>query len=530
MIRTLYRTRSGTGLAIVDTMQHTAELLERIEKFRALGMTDAVILGRLQIEGYSQEIVADLLGGDAKPGTRKRQGRNMRKLQTPLLVLSVALLAIGVGISLRALTKPAVVYSISLMNETASTSAPLLLTYGALPQLSNPDYYAQMKQKLIDAKASFINADLSAMQLSVYKNGEVALQVAIAAKGRPGSWWETPAGIYKIESKEPNHLSSIGDVYMPYSMDFQGNFFIHGWPVYKNGTPVATSYSGGCIRLSTEDAKRVYDMVDMGMPVVVYAQITPGDSFNYELKAPQVSAQEYLVADLSNGTVLTSKNASTSAPIASITKLVTALVATEYINLDRKITVPSEALVYTTVPRLRTGESVRAYDLLALLLMESSNEAAETLAAAHGRAQFVEYMNDKAQAIGLAHTTFSDPSGAQGDFSTPEDLFTLLRYIYDNRQFVFSLTTGTLKDSAYGRPSYSGIANFNIVPNLRSSLLGGKVGETNEAKETYAGIFVVNVGGEPRKIAVIILGSDDEYADVRALVSFVERAYAPGEQ
>src|SRR5438067_497735 len=100
-------------------MQHTAELLERIEKFRGLGMTDAVILGRLQLDGYSQEIVADLLDFEdedpksGSPGHAKRgRSRNLRKLRTPLLALSCALFAIAVGVSLHALTRPAVVYSI----------------------------------------------------------------------------------------------------------------------------------------------------------------------------------------------------------------------------------------------------------------------------------------------------------------------------------------------------------------------------------------------------------------------------------
>ena len=425
------------------------------------------------------------------------------------------------------LYQPPVVYSISLPSGGASSS-PLI--YGALAALSDPDYYEEVKGRFADDRASFIDADLSAMRLKVYTEGILALEVPILAKGKVGSWWETPAGIYEIRSKEKSHFSSFGQVYQPWSLDFQGNFFIHGWPQYEDGTPVSTSYSGGCIRLSTEDAKKVYDLAQVGMPVVVYNAPAATDTFNYQLKAPPVLASSYLVADAKNGTVLTSKNASVAAPIASISKLVAALVATEYINLDKKLVVTKDTLVYTSIPRLRAGTSVRAYDLLFLLLQESSNEAAEVFAAASGRAQFVAHMNEKARAINLTHTVFSDPSGARGDYSTPQDLFTLLRYIYDNRRFIFDITSGGVTNSAYGEPEFSNIHNFNIVKNSSAKLIGGKVGQTHEAAETYAGIFEVTVGGQKREVALIVLGSRDAEGDVRKLLSFVHTLYAPGEQ
>src|SRR5262249_26297053 len=161
-----------------------------------------------------------------------------------------------------------------------------------------------------------------------------------------------------------------------------------------------------------------------------------------------------------NGTVLLSKEPQTTAPIASITKLVSALVATEYINLDKKIIIQPEAIVYTSVPRLKAGSEVKAYDLLFLLLQESSNEAALALAAEMGERRFVDAMNAKARAIGLERTFFNDAAGAANDLSTPEDLFKLLRYIRDNRKFVFGITAGDITDSAYGMPAFKNIGNF----------------------------------------------------------------------
>ena len=503
-------------------------------------MNDSVIFSRLLLEGWT---AADLEPIFSARGMQKEEmGQELTYVKPPsapivaskpqrsvsrTLVVAGLVVVGSIAAAVYMYIKPPVVYSISLASGTA-TSGPML-TYGALPALSDRDFYEETKKRLADQSVSFVDADLSAMRLTVYTDGKKALEVPILSKGRPGSWWETPAGIYEIQTKERNHFSSFGQVYQPFSMAFQGNFFIHGWPYYEGGEEVPPSYSGGCIRLSTADAEKVFALAAVGMPVVVYSAESESDNFKYQLKAPAVSAKQYLVADALNGTVLTSKLPEQPTQIASITKLVTALIATEYINLDKEITVPSSALVYTSVPRLKAGSSARAYDLLFLLLQESSNEAAEVLASSVGRGNFVAYMNAKARSINLTHTLFADPSGAKNDLSTPEDLFTLLRYIKDNRSFVFDITAGTLKNSAYGQPAFKNINNFNLIPRAAGTLLGGKIGQTNQAGETYAGVFRVTVGSEEREIAIIVLDSKDAIADVQKLLTFVKTQYAPAE-
>lgn len=507
----------------------------RIEYLRRSGMPDSVIANRLSMEGWDADEIAPHFapapgGIPAKeypaPAAAPDARRLLPRFSFSTIALSVVAFA-ALAFAGYVLYRPPVVYSISIPSADASTTAAAL-SYGALAALSDPAYYESVKRGLVEQSASFIDADLSGMKLTVYQEGEKRLEVPILAKGKAGSWWETPAGLYQIQSRERSHFSTFGKVYQPYSLAFQGNFFIHGWPYYEDGSPVASTYSGGCIRLSTEDAQRVYDLAAVGMPVLVYNSEAKPDAFAYQLKTPPVSASGYLVADLKNGTVLASKGASVAAPIASISKLVSALVASEYVNLDKSFIVPQEAIVYTTIPRLKPGSEARAYDLLFLLLQESSNEAAETLAAATGRAQFIAHMNGKAKAIGLTHTVFSDPSGAKGDYSTPEDLFTLLRYIGENRRFVFDITTGQIEGSAYGQPAFKDIRNFNVIKNIPATLVGGKVGQTIEASETYAGVFRVSLGSEKREIAVIVLGSRDASADVSKLLGFVHDLYAPG--
>jgi lipoprotein-anchoring transpeptidase ErfK/SrfK len=403
------------------------------------------------------------------------------------------------------------------------------LQYGSWPALSNANFFTQVKTNFIAQQQSFIEADLTAMQLSVYENGAVVLQVPILTKGRPGSWWETPAGLYQVESKEPNHFSSFGHVYMPWSMDFQGNFFIHGWPYEPDGTPVATAYSGGCIRLSTDDAKKVYDLAKVGMPILVYEQEFDSDNFQYPIAATGtpstlsgISAKEYLAADLKDNHVFLAQNSTTSVPIASLTKLMTALVAAEYINLDATITVPQSAVVPTSKPRLVAGQQVSAYQLMYPLLDESSNEAAFALADHLGRDRFVSLMNQKAAALGMSSTHFTDPAGREdGNVSTTEDLFALAKYLLNNRSFILKISAGTVGDNAYGPSQFTDLENFNVF-NGQADFIGGKVGETTAAGQTIVSLFNETLNGQTRPIVIVALGSTSNAADARAILDNVK--------
>lgn len=413
--------------------------------------------------------------------------------------------------------------SIFLPDNFSTSTGPV--GFGSYPPLADPDFFGKVFQQFISNHASFVEADLSGMRLTVYKDGLEVVNVPILTKGRVGSWWETPAGIYQIQSKEPSHFSSFGHVYQPWSMAFQGNFFIHGWPVYPDGTPVSSSYSGGCIRLATKDAESIYNLISTGTPVLVRADGFKPDKFTYENLPPEIHADEYLVADLKNGAVLAEKNSKQAIPIASLTKLMTALVGAEYINLDKDLTVPGAAKVFTSKARLIEGAKYRAYDLLFPLLMESSNEAAETLAAALGREKFIQLMNEKAAALGMKNTKFTDPSGSdEGNISSPEDLAALARYLLVNRSFILKISAGQVDNSAYGQTVFKDLGNFNVF-NGQKDFLGGKVGETRVARQTILSIFEIHRDGQARPVVVIVLGSDDRVQDATALKKFLEQRF-----
>ncbi|MBP9816524.1 MAG: L,D-transpeptidase family protein [Candidatus Pacebacteria bacterium] len=491
-------------------MENHQELKSYIRDRLAAGTSRAVIEQELLNVGWKPEVVRAAL-------------RSKRDLRTPLLIAGGVLLLVVSGTAF-ALWGPST-QGARLPIPSEWTQPPL--SHGEEPALANPEFFAKVKQDFIDKKSDLVEADLSTMTLNVYKAGELALTVPIKTKGREGSWWETPAGLYSIQTKEDSHFSSFGRVYQPYSMAFQGNFFIHGWPYYPGGEPVASTYSGGCIRLADEDAKRVFDMVDVGTPVLVFEHDFSSDQFSYaDLNRDSLSAGSYLAADIKNNEVFFSKTPKKQVPIASITKLMTALIATEYLNLDTVTTVPREAIVYTSLPRLRAGQEISIYQLLFPLLTESSNEAAETIARHYGRESFVAHMNEKAKAIGMTDTTFVDPSGASAEnVSTAEDLFMLAKYVYNNRSFVFNITSGDLKGSAYGASVFTDLRNLNHLITSKY-FIGGKVGQTLAAKETDLIVLEIPIGSTTRPIVLVVLGSEDSEQDSQTLLDRVLDRYA----
>jgi D-alanyl-D-alanine carboxypeptidase len=401
----------------------------------------------------------------------------------------------------------------------------LSFQFGSWPALENADFFQRVKKQFVESNASFIEGDLSDMKLRIYTRGVLEKEVSILSKGREGSWWETPAGLYQVQSKSPDHFSSFGQVYMPWSMAFQGNFFIHGWPYYSDGEPVAFGYSGGCIRLSTEDAKAIYNLASTGMPVLVFESGFEKDGFEYGILESRVDAKSFLGADLKNNFVFAEKDSTTRVPIASLTKLVTAIVATEYINIERTIVITSDMLVPTSKPRLQVGQKATVLDLLYPLLTESSNEAGVAIAKVLGTERFVELMNEKARAIGMKDTRFADATGSSYEnVSTAQDLFQLAKYLYNNRTFVLTISRGDIENSAYNPPLWSELGNFNIFsedPNF----VGGKVGKSNAAGETVLSIFEIEKSDIKRPIVTIILGSENGTADATSLINFIKEGY-----
>jgi hypothetical protein len=385
--------------------------------------------------------------------------------------------------------------------------------------------------QVVPAQGKFITADLVHMELTLYQDGTSTAQFPILTKGRPGTPYETPAGEYRVLTKEEDHYNRAEAVHMPYSMEFYGNYFIHGWPTYDDGTPVASTYSGGCIRLSTDDAAEVYAFAERGTGVFVYdtGAATSAPSLALAPAAlPHISAASYLVADLDNGDVYAEQNANIERPIASVTKLMTALVANETIMFDRPITVPRGILSDTAVATDTAPETFVIGDLLYPLLMESNNNIADALAKYYGQKGFVAWMNSQARALDMASTTFADASGVSPfNVSTPEDLYRLAVYLANKKSFVLKVTRAPQKTIAADDGSKYSFQNFNEFAG-ESTFIGGKVGHTTAAQDTMVSVFSIPQGAQNRRIAVIVLGSSDYTDDTKKLAGWFASAAEAG--
>jgi len=449
--------------------------------------------------------------------------KNIFKAKLPVSVVFALITVLIVG------------FIVFILFFSRDTSPPILISdtsfppaefdFGPMTALHNFDFFTATKTNFIENEADFIEANLSDMMIRVYLNGKMEYEAPILTKGREGSWWETPAGIYRVESKIRNHFSSFGQVHLPWTLPFHGNFFIHGWPYYPGGTPVASTFSGGCIRLANDVAKKIFDMAYVGMPIIVFENDFIPDNFLHRPSEPELTANAYLVADLNNHYVFLKHNQDAVLPIASITKMMTSLVVIGYINLDHQITVPENATIRTSKPRLKKGESFSAYNLLFPLILESSNEAAETLASRLGRSRFITLMNKKADSIGMSLTQFDDPSGLSAENkSSAVDLFNFTRYMYHNRSFILRIASGRLMDSVYGRPVFRNLENYNLFGD-DPSFFGGKTGQTTAAGETFLGVFEIEFSGQTRPVAVIVLGSQNSRADIEQILNWLKSHY-----
>ena len=199
--------------------------------------------------------------------------------------------------------------------------------------------------------------------------------------------------------------------------------------------------------------------------------------------APTPDARAFEVANASTGEVLAAHNAHERLPIASLTKLMTVIVALQHLQLDQDVTVSKRTVHVggSSIP-LRAGEEISVDDLLKGALIESANDAADTLAdAASGGSipLFVSWMNEKAQELGLQDTHFVRPDGldAPGHVSSAHDILRLAE-IAMHSPVVRSIVrerSDTIEDGRFT------VHTWNDLLGVFPGLIGVKTGHTDKA-------------------------------------------------
>lgn len=414
--------------------------------------------------------------------------------------------------------------NISIYNQETQQTEPF--NYGVQIAMSKIDFFTETREAFIDAELNFIELDLVDMNLRYFDKGVLLLNAPIYSKAEAGSRCQVPAGIYQVDTKAEKYFSTVGQVNLPWSLGFQSNFYIHGWSSLANGDFVKIDFSGDCIRLEPSDAEKLFKEVKVNTPILVHEKEEKAETFLYEPRIPDLEVENYLIADLESNTVLASSPLDQMVPIASLTKLMTALVMVENVNLDKNIQIKKGTLVESLVPRLGERNYISAYNLLQLILLESSNEASEVVASDFGRDDFIALMNSRAKSLGMMNTHFADPSGLSAEnVSTVGDLLRLIKNINKNRNFIFELTANQDLDAAKINSSFGELLNFNKLTD-EDNFIGGKVGETLAAGQTSVSLHKIKVKGEERIIAIIILGSKNRQGDVLQLLRYTEKHFS----
>ncbi|MBU3668905.1 MAG: D-alanyl-D-alanine carboxypeptidase [Candidatus Taylorbacteria bacterium] len=237
---------------------------------------------------------------------------------------------------------------------------------------------------------------------------------------------------------------------------------------------------------------------------------------------PKTSARAYLAADLQTGEIIIEQNDALVAPVASVTKLMTGLVAHEKMDMQKYAIVSRDSYnTYGGQGGLLLGEKIRVQDLMYPLLMESSNDAAEVLADAfdQGHEAFMVEMNKKAAALGMVDTYYEDPSGLNPkNVSTVRDLLILGRYIHKNAPILYDMTR--VKQYAIRGHTWLNRNRFLTY----DSFLGGKNGYIDESKKTTVSLFDITMAkGGKRPVVIVLLKSDDREGDALKIINFLKK-------
>lgn len=210
--------------------------------------------------------------------------------------------------------------------------------------------------------------------------------------------------------------------------------------------------------------------------------------------------------------------------IASITKLLTAVVVLEEMGGKKKITVSQKAVdTQGTAGNLVSGEVYTSEDLIKIMLLTSSNDAAIAFEeSVGGRDEFVRLINKKAGEIGMSDTVLHEASGLSDlNISTANDLLKLTKYIIEKHPDIFSWTR---LPSVLVEPMNTQTSKtlYNINPFVDTiGFLGGKTGTLPEARQNIVSIFSFN----GYRVAIILLGSKNRVQEIPELLKWVDSAY-----
>lgn len=260
---------------------------------------------------------------------------------------------------------------------------------------------------------------------------------------------------------------------------------------------------------------------------------------------PKFWAGSSVAIDAESGTILHYDNGRKKTQVASLTKMMTAVLAVEKIkDLNEEVVITKEALGlpgtvvgcprsgYCLSNRMYEGEKVRAIDLLKSMLMNSANDAATALGVyiAGSEKKFVELMNEKARELGLKDTNFCTPSGLEIDgkenecYSTAYDIARISIYSlrYDIIWDIMRIPEGRFY-STDGKYMHE-LKNTDLLLGSAANYLGGKTGFTPLAGKSL--LLGATDATRKYRIIAVILNDENRWEDMKTLVNWTFENYS----
>ncbi len=254
---------------------------------------------------------------------------------------------------------------------------------------------------------------------------------------------------------------------------------------------------------------------------VAFFAVAFGALFSHNASALSVSAKSAVLIEAATGKVLFSKNEREHLPMASTTKIMTALLTLESGGLDNEFTVdPDAVMVEGSSMGLQKGDIVTKRTLAYGMLLPSGNDAANAgaVAAAGSIDKFVELMNARAKQLGLSDTSFETPSGLDGEnhYSTAYDMARLARAALSNSDFAKICATRTAKLS-YGNPPYTRyLSNHNRLLREYDGAIGVKTGFTKKAGRC----LVSAACRDGVTLVAVTLNAPSDWSDHKAMLDY----------
>lgn len=233
--------------------------------------------------------------------------------------------------------------------------------------------------------------------------------------------------------------------------------------------------------------------------------------------APGVSSAAAILVNISDGdNILFTRNAAVQRPPASLTKVVTALVARDEYELDEVVVADPVVLnTHGSDLGLEAGTEITVRDLLYALLLKSANDSGMALAAHHpfGYEHFIQLMNEKSRALGAYDSQFRNPHGLDqdGHYSSARDMAIFMRELLSDPTLAEMVDTPEWTMTWQGRSRTFGTHHKLI--RSHPEVIGGKTGFTNKAGHCLISAARTDVG----VLVTVVMASQDHYGDTLAL-------------